>query len=146
MEPIVFENTILSELNSPAKIAFCNFDNILKEYLLHEQGKNIFLEESLYSSLSSYYFYRHNFLFQLADNTLQALLANGVMMHAYESYMYRLRLEKNTFKSVMPVKYFSLSDLSYGFNLWMLALVISFVVFMVELSCFHLNPYRLKIH
>ena len=88
---------------------------------------------------------KHNFLYQLADETLQILLSNGIIMHSMALSEYSVRLEIFRMKKVkLMLNRFSLNDLLYGFNLWIGTLLISFIVFMAELSWFHLNPFRCK--
>ncbi|CAG9807511.1 unnamed protein product [Chironomus riparius] len=72
-----FEESVLQRINdSSSKIAFCNFRNILELYQFQTQTKNIYLKENLYSTVNSFFMFKHNFLYQLADETLQGLLSN----------------------------------------------------------------------
>ncbi|CAG9807510.1 unnamed protein product [Chironomus riparius] len=129
-----FEKSIFKNIDdSSAKTAFCNYHNILESCLFHTQTQNEYLDETLYSTLSSYYFLKHNFLYQLADETLQRLLSNGIMMHAIEFNDFCMNLETFQVKEVKPMNQFTLNDLSYGFNLCILATIISYVAFMLEL-------------
>lgn len=87
---------------------------------------------------------KHNFLYGLADETLQKLLSNGIIRHSIKLSEYNTNLKAFETKEVQSSNHFSLNDLSYGFNLWIFAFLISYIAFMVELSWFYLYNFFCK--
>ena len=78
----------------------------------------------------------------MADETLQRLLSNGIMRHSFEIHEYFIKLKAYKILVISTHDHFSMSDLAYGFNLWIASLILSFIVFMVELSWFYLHPFH----
>lgn len=82
----------------------------------------------------------HNFLIELADETVQGLITGGIMQYSIKNTEIRdnseLRLMREKLNHLFPEKLsiLSMEDLSYGFVLWIYACMISTAAFLFELT------------
>lgn len=148
-----FMELVLPNHNIMEKSAYCFYDEYLRVYDKHFPCSGGFLGEMLYSSLGGVVFPQYNFLYELADETIQLLLSNGILKHSLhmthyevEVKMYQISL-KHKFINNEKSRVLKIDDLSYGFILWMFAIIISSIVFLTELSTFYLkmNPFVIVI-
>lgn len=133
------------------RYAYCTKEirlNVINEFFPCSGG---IMSKPLYSFVIGYFMSHHNFLIELFDETIQVLITSGI----YEQFdrIYNFNLRRGVYsirREISPLildrgSSFTIEDLSYGFVLWIFTFMISIIVFLSELSWFHLNIHtRLK--
>ncbi|CAG9806528.1 unnamed protein product [Chironomus riparius] len=130
--------------NSALKFAHCSYEKMLQCYQNHFPESGGFLKEHLYSFITGFMLYHFHFLFELTDETVQALLTGGILQHSFEMEDFKANHEvhsmaMNIRSMTEKSKVMTMDDLSYGFTLWMFSCLITFIVFLVEMTTFYLG-------
>lgn len=90
------------------------------------------LEEVLYSTSLGFGVPKNCFLFHIIDKVVQDLISTGIMSNIYNQYMdYRYFAPPQKEPKVLTV-----DDLEFGFVLWLIAALVSFVMFLSEFFLF----------
>lgn len=124
------------------RIAFCDHWISLSKYKnIHGNSKFDFLSENLYTHVTGFVMMRNNFLYDLATDTMNGLISGGIIQHYFDNFEF---FAENFFKIALSPKQeehdtMKFSDLSYGFTLWILACLICYVVFLLELTSFYIK-------
>jgi hypothetical protein len=93
--------------------------------------------------LTGYLLHKNNFLYALADETVQQLLAGGILQYEIEmsfvEYLSSFVNYEGPYEEQQPTTY---EDLSYGFTLSMFSCLICCIVFLLELIAHYIkmNP------
>jgi hypothetical protein len=115
--------------NSSAKIAiFSDSDCIASKFCFNETF--ILLEQVLLTSQEGFLFGQNHFIFQLTDKIVGELLPSGILQHSRD-YHWFFAESKETPEELGP-QVLRVTDLSFGFVLWLAACGISTAVFVVE--------------
>ncbi|CAG9806530.1 unnamed protein product [Chironomus riparius] len=127
-----------------------SYQKILRLYQNHFPTSGGFLKEDLYSFISGFMMFHFHFLFELTDVTVQALITGGIIQHSFAmeefSMNHAIYAESITvLNTKQKPKVLTVDDLSYGFTLWLVALMITLIVFLLELTAFHLGMRSYKI-
>ena len=136
--------------DSTLKIAYCSYYKILRIYQNHFPSSGGFLKEDLYSFITGFMLFHFHFLYELTDETVQALITGGVIQHSFE--MEEFSMNHEVYAASMNInflkqkpKVLTVDDLSYGFTLWLLSLMTTLIVFLLELTIFHLGMRGYKL-
>lgn len=121
------------------KLAICHTHLYLRFYKTFSPSSHV-LEEDLYSHVTGIWTTPNNHLYELASDVSQNLISGGIMQHFIDLSFYvfckRISAIQIMEDSSLVIV---LDDLSYGFILWIIACLISYVGFMFELTTFYLK-------
>jgi hypothetical protein len=91
------------------------------------------LDETLLTTQVGYFFYRNNYMFHLTNRAVGALIPAGIMQNLNEYHFWftegKPEAEEDEGPSVLSV-----TDLSFGFVIWLAACGISTFIFAIEWS------------
>jgi hypothetical protein len=125
--------------NASAKLAFHMSKsgyNLMKH--LHNCS-GIFLEEKLITRPAGIETFKNDFLYQTAEDVLQHTISAGIPQHMVKYHDgITLKIEPEINDDEGP-KVLALKDLAFGFNIWLIVVGISLLVFILEWVYFHLK-------
>jgi hypothetical protein len=88
------------------------------------------LQEILLRAQEGFIFHRNHFIFHLTDNIVGELLPSGILQHSKEYHWFFTDL-KDSYEERGP-KVLRITDLSFGFVLWLAACCVSSIAFVTE--------------
>ncbi|KAG5679800.1 hypothetical protein PVAND_009338 [Polypedilum vanderplanki] len=136
VDQITFENIYKTQFNNgSAKLSLILQHQTIPVF--NQLGDNyipwIQLEESYQTLLCSFVFFPNHFLYQLTNDAVQRLTSAGIMQHLYDNYIKQdLKYEKKFIEESEP-QVFALSDLDFGFYVWLGTCAVAIFVFLIEL-------------
>jgi hypothetical protein len=124
--------------NDTAKVAFLNLkDELIQMKRILSFNGNI-LEERWISRPTGFAIHKNHVLFQLVEDILQHTIATGIPQRRKEYYEEMITKFEPEIEDDEP-KVLTLDDLSFGFNIVLIALGVSCVVFAMEIIYYQLK-------
>jgi hypothetical protein len=118
--------------NSSAKLAFYLGEREMKVHKIFNNCWGIRFDQNLKKWSLGFLFLKNDIYHELVDHILQRILTAGIIQHSIEYHGYFLFPEEKEIDSKDP-KVLALSDLSFGFNIWLIACGVSISVLFCEL-------------
>jgi hypothetical protein len=115
--------------NSSAKLALFR-DVDLTDTIYNDNEALIKLEEVLMTTQNGFIYHRNHFMLHLTDKVIGPLIPSGILQQLQVYHKYFIKL-KNTPEEHGP-QVLRVTDLSFGFVLWLFACGTSTTVFIVE--------------
>lgn len=118
--------------NDSLRLAFFIEDQMLLEMSSEINSNPIVMKEAFLRNTAGLGFHRNCFLFALTEDVFSSLIAFGVPQHVFkfhQEHLYRVILDDPLGPQVLKI-----SDLSYGFIIWLITCGISTAAFLIELT------------
>jgi hypothetical protein len=131
----IYENEIN---NDTIKLAFLMTERYFIFFNYHESISALFLKETYITRPEGVQMKANHILFQIAEDVMQHTIATGIPQ-------WRRKFNDNILNKFEPAvdddepKVFALKDLSFGFNIILIALGISIFAFVLEVVYFQLK-------
>jgi hypothetical protein len=107
---------------------FTDIEAVYSRYYSNETF--IKLKEVLLTTQNGIIFPRNYFMFHLADKVIGPLIPSGILQHSHDYHFFYTEM-KDKPEELGP-QVFRVTDLSFGFVLWLLACGVCSIVFIVE--------------
>jgi hypothetical protein len=109
------------------------------KYALNCSGSSV-LEEKLLTRHLGLVLHKNHFLFQLAEDILQHTIDTGIIHQSSKYHNDFIQKDEVEVEDDEP-KVLTLKDLSFGFNIVLIALGVSSAVFVIEVVYFYLKVF-----
>jgi len=126
--------------NVSAKLALCVdelFQNQIESYVQSNNDWNELKGTVMHTMYEVFLFRGHSYFFRMFDILVKHLIPTGVMKNLVETHFNK----KWKFEKVMEgPKVLSLSDLMFGFKIWLVCCIFPFLTFICEIMYRFLRP------